>query len=196
MQSSSNISQRVKKLEKSLKRQQRKLSRQYKSKKNGGGDCYKNVQKQMFHVQKLHVRLANIRREYVRDVVHALVKAKPKYITMEDLNVKGMMKNRHLSDSVRKQNFYRLKEWLRCQCKKHGMELRMVHRFYPSSKTCSCGGRGVIFGNNFEYTVNKVICDCGNDEFNMVFSIDAHPTYTKNYECSECGNLIGTQVYD
>ncbi len=135
-----NCTPKVKKLEKSLKRQQRKLSRKYESKKKGGESCYKNIQKQIVIIQKLHARLANIREEYVRHVVNALVKAKPKYITIEDLNVKGMMKNRHLSDSVRKQKFYRFKEWLTSKCNQHGIELRMVGRFYPSSKTCSCCG--------------------------------------------------------
>ncbi|HWO95546.1 MAG TPA: hypothetical protein VNM45_04215 [Bacillus sp. (in: firmicutes)] len=65
----------------------------------------------------------------------------------------------------------------------------------PIDEKCECGGRGFIYGDNFEFLVNKVLCHCGNDVFNMVFSIDVHPVYTKNYQCSECGNLIGTQVY-
>ena len=137
-----NKTQKVKKLEKRLKRQQRKLSRSYEQNKNRkrGEFCAKNRQKQLVKVQKLHARLANIRHEYVRSVVNQLVKTKPTYITIEDLNVKGMMKNRHLSKAVAGQNFYYFKEWLTAKCKQYGIELRQVDRFYPSSKLCSCCG--------------------------------------------------------
>ena len=72
--------------------------------------------------------------------MNQLVKTKPTYITIEDLNVKGMMKNRHLSKAVAGQNFYYFKEWLIAKCKQYGIELRQVDRFYPSSKLCSCCG--------------------------------------------------------
>ena len=136
----------MKKLEKSLKRQQRKLSRSYEQNKNRkrGEFCAKNRQKQLVDVQKLHARLANIRKEYIRSVVNQLVKTKPTYITIEDLNVKGMMKNRHLSKAVAQQNFYYFKEWLTAKCKQYGIELRQVDRCYPSSKLCSsCGHKKV-----------------------------------------------------
>ena len=81
-----------------------------------GEFCAKNRQKQLVVVQKLHARLANIRQEYVRSVVNVLVKTKPTYITIEDLNVKGMMKNRHLSKAVAQQNFYSFREWLLAKC--------------------------------------------------------------------------------
>lgn len=139
-----NKAAHVKKIEKKLKREQRSLSRKYENlKKKGGVSAAKksaNIDKNVLRIQKLHVRLTNIREEYVRCVVNSLVKAKPKYITIEDLNVKGMMKNRHLSDSIRKQKFYRFKQWLTSKCREHEIELRMVDRFYPSSKTCSCCG--------------------------------------------------------
>ena len=114
-----NKTQEVKKLEKQLKRQQRKLSRSYEQNKNRerGEFCAKNRQKQLVVVQKLHARLANIRKEYIRYVVSELVKTKPTYITIEDLNVKGMMKNRHLSKAVAQQNFYTFREWLTAKCK-------------------------------------------------------------------------------
>ena len=103
-----NKTQRVIKLEKQLKRQQRKLSRSYEQNKNRkrGEFCAKNRQKQLVVVQKLHARLANIRKEYIRYVVDTLVKTKPAYLTIEDLNVKGMMKNRHLSKAIAQQSFY------------------------------------------------------------------------------------------
>ena len=132
----------VKKLEKKLKRQQRKLSRSYEQYKNRkrGEFCAKNRQKQLVKVQKLHARLANLRQEYVRSVANQLVKTKPTYITIEDLNVKGMMKNRHLSKAMAEQNFHYFQEWLIGKCKQYGIELREVDRCYPSSKLCSCCG--------------------------------------------------------
>lgn len=139
-----NINQtpKIKKLEKSLKRQQRSLSRSYEQNKHRkrGEFCAKNRQKQILRIQKLHARLANIRIEYIRYVVSQLVKTKPAYITIEDLNIKGMMKNRHLAKAVAQQNFYRFKEWLLHQCRKYGIELREMDRWYPSSKLCSCCG--------------------------------------------------------
>ena len=132
-----NKTLKVKKLEKRLKRQQRKLSRSYEQNKNRkrGEFCAKNRQKQLVKVQKLHARLANIRHEYVRSVVNQLVKTKPTYITIEDLNVKGMMKNRHLSKAVAEQNFYYFKEWLLAKCKQYGIELQAGRSFLPIFKT-------------------------------------------------------------
>lgn len=137
-----NKTQKVKQLEKRLKRQQRKLSRSYEQNRHRkvGEFCAKNRQKQLVKVQKLHARLANIRKEYVRSVINQLVKTKPTYIAIEDLNIKGMMKNQHLAKAIAGQNFYYFKEWLTTKCKQHGIELRVVNRFYPSSKLCSCCG--------------------------------------------------------
>ena len=135
-----NKTVKVKKLEKSLKRQQRVLNKKLESKKKRGENGSKNIRKQILKVQKLHSRLASKRQEYVRNVAITLVKTKPKYIVIEDLNVKGMMKNRHLADSVSKQNFYSFTHFLLNKCNQYGIELRKVDRWYPSSKLCStCG---------------------------------------------------------
>ncbi|MEK5079695.1 transposase [Solibacillus sp. FSL W7-1436] len=137
-----NKTAKIKKLEKRLKLQQRRLSRSYEQnkKRKVGESCYKNRQKQLIRLQKLHARLKNIRQEYVRFVVNKLVKAKPAYITIEDLNVQSMLKNRHLSKAIAQQNIYTFKLWLLAKCREHGIELRQVSRFYPSSKLCSCCG--------------------------------------------------------
>jgi len=137
-----NKTAKIKKLEKRLKLQQRRLSRSYEQnkKRKVGESCYKNRQKQLIRLQKLHARLKNIRQEYVRFVVNKLVKAKPAYITIEDLNVQSMLKNRHLSKAIAQQNIYAFKLWLLAKCREHGIELRQVSRFYPSSKLCSCCG--------------------------------------------------------
>ena len=140
-----NKTQRVRKLEKKLLREQRKLSRKYESlklrnKKEKGDATRQNIQKQIVKVQMLHQRLANIRTDYINKVVSSVVRNKPQYITIEDLNVKGMMKNRHLSKAVAQQKFYEFRTKLTNKCNVLGIELRIVDRFYPSSKLChSCG---------------------------------------------------------
>ena len=138
-----NKTKEVKKLKKKLTREQRSLSRKYEIlKKRGDNSAAKraNINKNILHIQKIHQRLANIRKEYVKSVVSTIVKAKPSFITIEDLNVKGMMKNRHLAKAVAEQNFYYFTLWLLQKCKEYGIELRQVNRFYPSSKLCSCCG--------------------------------------------------------
>ena len=140
-----NKTQRVKKLEKKLLREQRKLSRKYESlklrnKKEKGDATRQNIQKQIVKVQILHQRLANIRTDYINKVVSSVVRNKPQYITIEDLNVKGLMKNKHLSKAVAEQKFYEFRNKLTNKCHALGIELRIVNRFYPSSKLChSCG---------------------------------------------------------
>ena len=140
-----NKTSTIKKIEKKLKREQRKLSRKYESlkirkKKEKGEATYQNIQKQIVKVQKLHQKLNNIRTNYINKTVSSIIKQKPSYITIEDLNVKGMMKNKHLSKAVASQKFFEFKTKLISKCKENNIELRVVDRFYPSSKTCSnCG---------------------------------------------------------
>lgn len=140
-----NKTQRVKKLEKKLLREQRKLSRKYESlklrnKKEKGEATRQNIQKQIVKVQILHQRLTNIRTDYINKVISSVVRNKPQYITIEDLNVSGLMKNKHLSKVVAQQKFYEFRTKLTNKCHDLGIELRIVDRFYPSSKLChSCG---------------------------------------------------------
>ena len=141
-----NKTSTVKKIEKKLKREQRKLSRKYESLKirnkniKEGRATRQNIQKQVVKVQKLHQRLTNIRTDYINKIVSSIIKQKPSYITIEDLNVKGMMKNKHLSKAIASQKFFEFKTKLMSKCKQNDVELRIVDRFYPSSKTCSqCG---------------------------------------------------------
>lgn len=136
-----NKTKKVKKLEKKLKREQRRLSKKYENKKKGvATKSAKNIDKQALKVQKLHQKLKNIRHNYVNEIVSELVKNKPEYITIEDLNIKGMMKNRHLSKAIAQQNFYYFKTKLQKKCKQLGIELRIVSRWCPSSKICACCG--------------------------------------------------------
>ena len=89
-------------------------------------------------VQKLYHRLNNIRTDYINKVIAEIVKAKPSYIAIEDLSISGMMKNRHLSKAVASQKFYEFRTKLKIKCIDNGIELRVVDRFYPSSKLCHC----------------------------------------------------------
>ena len=159
-----NKTSTVKKIEKKLKREQRKLSRKYESlkirnkKEKGGNVTSQNIQKQVVKVQKLHQRLANIRTDYINKIVSSIIKQKPSYITIEDLNIKGMMKNKHLSKAIASQKFFEFKTKLMSKCKQNNIELRIVDRFYPSSKTCSnCGG----IKKDLKLSDRIYKCDCG-----------------------------------
>ena len=136
-----NKTQKIKKLEKKLEREQRKLSRKYEFLKKKGGTATKsNINKQIIKVQELHHRLSNIRTDYINKTISSIMKQKPSFITIEDLNVKGMMKNKHLSKAVAQQKFYEFRNKLTNKCNALRIELRIVDRFYPSSKLCNkCG---------------------------------------------------------
>ena len=134
-----NKTNNVIKVEKSLKREQKKLSRKIVVIKKGES-TQKNFVKQRLEVQKLYQRLDNIRTDYINKTISEIVKAKPSFIVIEDLNVRGMMKNRHLSKAVAQQKFFEFRTKLISKCKENNIELRVVDRFYPSSKTChNCG---------------------------------------------------------
>ena len=131
-----NKSAKLKKLEKQLIREQGSLSRRHERLKKGESTQKPNIQKQRLKVQKLHHRIDNIRTDYINKTIAEIVKTKPSYITIEDLNVKGMMKNRHLSKAVASQKFYEFRIKLQAKCNENGIELRVADRWYPSSKTC------------------------------------------------------------
>lgn len=156
-----NKSLRIRKLEQRLRREQRKLSRKYEANmvdkvycktgaKKGQLKSYKwlkplseckNIQKQKLKVARIYERLTRIRTEYNRKALRSLVlERKPSSITIEDLAVRNMMKNRHLSKTISNAQWYQSRLYLENLCKKLGIELRLVSRFYPSSKLCSdCG---------------------------------------------------------
>ena len=138
-----NKSSKVKRLEKRLRREQRRLSRKYEYRKKKGGitaTASANIDKQKLKVQKIHHRIDTIREGYENKVVHEIVKQKPRFITVEDLNVKGMMKNKHLAKVVAAQRFNLILTKLKRKAQIIGIEFRTVDRFYPSSKNChTCG---------------------------------------------------------
>ena len=138
-----NKSSKVKRLEKRLRREQRRLSRKYKFRKKKCGitaTASVNIDKQKLKVQKIHHRIFTIREDYENKVVHEIVKQKPRFITMEDLNVKGMMKNKHLAKAVAVQRFNLMLTKLKRKAQIIGIEFRTVDRFFSGSKTChTCG---------------------------------------------------------
>ena len=153
-----NKSAGLKKLEKQLIREQRSLSRKYENLKKGEFTQRANIQKQKLKVQKLHHKMDNIRTDYINKTIAEIVKTKPSYITIEDLNVKGMMKNRCLSKAVASQKFYEFRKRLKAKCDEKGIELRIADRFYPSSKTCHhCGS----IRKNLKLSDRIYRCECG-----------------------------------
>ena len=153
-----NKSAGLKKLEKQLIREQRSLSRKYENLKKGDSTQRANIQKQKLKVQKLHHKMDNIRTDYINKTIAEIVKTKPSYITIEDLNVKGMMKNRCLSKAVASQKFYEFRTRLKAKRHENGIELRVADRFYPSSKTCHhCGS----VRKNLKLSDRIYRCECG-----------------------------------
>ena len=136
-----NKTKKVKQLEKRKRRLQRSLSRKYELNKKGGRYCKtSNIIKREKELLKLNHRLTNIRHNYIHQTTSEIIQRKPSYITIEDLNVKGMMKNKHISKSVQQQCLYEVARQLQYKCSWNGIELRQVSRWYPSSKTChECG---------------------------------------------------------
>ena len=172
-----NKSAKLKKLEKQLIREQRSLSRKYENLKKGESTQRANIQKQKLKVQKVHHKIDNIRTDYINKTIAEMVKTKPSYITIEDLNVSGMMKNKHLSKAVASQKFYEFRTKLQAKCKENGIELRVVDRWYPSSKTCHCCG---AIRKDLKLSDRIFECDCGyieDRDFNAALNLRDATTY-------------------
>ena len=172
-----NRSAKLKKLEKQLIRGQRSLSRKYENSKKGESTQRANIQKQKIKVQKLYQKIDNIRTDYINKTIAEIVKTKPSYITIEDLNVKGMMKNRHLSKAVASQKFYEFRIKLQAKCNENGIELRVADRWYPSSKTCHCCKN---IKKDLRLSDRIFKCDCGyieDRDFNAALNLRDAMTY-------------------
>ena len=172
-----NKSAKLKKFEKKLIREQRSLSRKYENLKKGESTQKRNIQKQRLKIQKLHHRIDNIRTDHINKIIAEIVKTKPSHITIEDLNVSGMMKNRHLSKAVASQKFYEFKTKLLAKCKENGIELRIVDRWYPSSKTCHCCKN---IKKDLKLSDRLFRCDCGyieDRDFNAALNLRDATTY-------------------
>ena len=172
-----NKSAKLKKLEKQLIKEQRSLSRKYENLKKGESTQKTNIQKQRLKVQKLHHRIDNIRTDYINKTIAEIVKTKPSYITIEDLNISGMMKNKHLSKAVASQKFYEFRIKLQAKCKENGIELRVVDRWFPSSKTCHCCG---AVKKDLKLSDRIFKCSCGyveDRDFNAALNLRDAVTY-------------------
>ena len=160
-----NKTEQVHKARRRLKREQRKFSRKSKQRKEGAASkkCKRsNLDKQRLKVQRAYMKLSNQRHDYINKTVHEIVSARPEYITIEDLNVSGMLKNRHLSNTIASCEFWYFRALLERKCLEYGIELRIADRFYASSKTCS---------------------RCGNVKKDLKLK-------DRVYECTECGLVI------
>jgi len=158
-----NKSKKVKKLKKKKRRLQRRVSRKYLKNKKGGSYCKtSNIIKSEKELLKLNHRLTDIRHNYLHQVTSEIIKREPKFIVLEDLNVRGMMKNRHLAKAVQEQCFYEFYRQIQYKCNWNNIEFVVADRFFPSSKLCSC---------------------CGNVKKDLKLS-------DRTYVCSECGNTI------
>ncbi len=160
-----NKTEQVKKARRRLKREQRKFSRKSKQRKEGAASkkCKRsNLDKQRLKVQRAYMKLSNQRHDYINKTVHEIVITRPEFITIEDLNVSGMLKNRHLSKAIASCEFWYFRALLERKCLEYGIELRIADRFYASSKTCS---------------------QCGNVKKDLKLK-------DRVYECTECGLVI------
>ena len=158
-----NKTKKVKKLNKKKRRLQRKVSRKYLKNKKGSSYCKTcNIIKSEKELLKLNHRLTNIRQNYLHQVTSEIISRKPKFIVLEDLNVKGMMKNRHLAKAVQEQCFYEFYRQIGYKSIWNNIEFVVADRYFPSSKMCSC---------------------CGNIKKDLKLS-------DRTYVCSECGNTI------
>ena len=164
-----NKTKRVKHLKKTLTREQRKLSRKITantiSYDKNGKPIYKtplkemkNIQKQNKVIRNLHKKITDIRTNHLHQCTNDIVKTKPYRIVMEELNVKGMMKNKHLSKAIAEQKLYEFKRQIQYKCKKYGIEFIEADKWYPSSKTCSCCGK---VKSNLKLSDRVYSCECG-----------------------------------
>lgn len=164
-----NKTKEVKRLEKKLKKEQRKLSR----KLEANTESYtkdrkpiykkplkdmKNIQKQNKEIGGLHKRLNDIRTNHLHQTSNEIVKTKPSRIVMEHLNVRGMMKNKHLAKSISNQKLYEFKRQIKYKCEKYGIEFVEADRWFPSSKTCSCCGE---IKSDLKLKERIFMCRCG-----------------------------------
>lgn len=155
-----NKTKRIKKLKKKKRRLQRKVSRKYLKNKKGCSYCKtSNIIKSEKELLKLNHRLTNIRHNYLNQVTSEIIKREPKFIVLEDLNVRGMMKNRHLAKAVQEQCFYEFYRQIQYKCNWNNIEFVVADRFFPSSKLCSCCGN---IKKDLKLSDRTYICECGN----------------------------------
>lgn len=155
-----NKTKRIKKLKKKKRRLQRKVSRKYLKNKKGASYCKtSNIIRSEKELLKLNHRLTNIRHNYLNQVTSEIVNRKPKFIVLEDLNVRGMLKNKHLAKAVQEQCFYEFYRQIQYKCLWNNINFITADRFYPSSKLCSCCGN---VKKDLKLSDRTYVCECGN----------------------------------
>lgn len=155
-----NKTQKVKKLEKRKRRLQRSISRKYE--KNKKGACYcktSNIIKSEKDLLRLYHKLTNIRQNYLHQITSEIIKREPSFICIEDLNVNGMMKNRHLSKAVQQQGFYEFRRQIEYKSAWNNIPVVIADKFFPSSKLCSCCGS---IKKDLKLSDRIYKCECGN----------------------------------
>ena len=168
-----NKTSRVRRLKKNLRRLQRKISRKYNN--NEKGERYRktrNITKSEKKLLKINHRLTNIRTNYIQQVTTEIIKREPSFIVLEDLNVRGMMKNKHLAQAIQEQKFAEFYRVLQYKCEWNGIKFITADRFYASSKICSkCGNKK----NDLKLSDRTYICkNCGtviNRDFNAAINL-------------------------
>ena len=155
-----NKTQTVKKLEKKKRRLQRSISRKYEKNKKGANYCKtSNIIKREKELLKLNHRLTNVRQNYLHQTTSEIVKREPSFICIEDLNVSGMMKNKHLSKAVQQQGFYEFRRQIEYKAMWNNIPVVIADRFFPSSKLCSCCGS---IKKDLKWSDRIYKCECGN----------------------------------
>lgn len=158
-----NKTKLAKKSEKKLRRLQRKLSKKYELNKEGRKFVKtSNIEKLEKQIRLLHRRLSNIRNNHLHQATTKIVKTKPSRVVMETLNIKGMMKNKHLSKAIQQQGLYEFKRQIQYKCEIYGIEFIEADKWYPSSKMC---------------------IECGHIKHKLSLS-------ERTYICEECGAVI------
>ena len=155
-----NKTSKVKKIEKRKRRLQRSISRKYNMNKEGVR--YKktsNIIKSEHELLKVTKRLTNIRRNHLHQTTSEIIKRKPSFICIEDLNVSGMMKNKHLSKAIQQQGFYEFRRQIEYKSRWNNILVIIADRFFPSSKLCSCCG---MIKKDLNLSDRIYKCDCGN----------------------------------
>ena len=155
-----NKAPKVKKLEKKKRRLQRSVSRRYEKNKKGERYCKtRNIIKGEHRLLKLTKRLTNIRHNHLHQTTSEIIKRKPSFICIEDLNVSGMMKNKHLSKAIQQQGFYKFRRQIEYKSAWNNILVIIADRFFPSSKLCSCCG---MIKKDLKLSDRIYKCDCGN----------------------------------
>lgn len=171
-----NKGKTIRNLKKQMKHLQRSISRKYEA--NRQGNKYiktKNIERLEDRLRKIHARLSNIRNNYIHQCTHKLVSLLPSKVVMEDLNVQGMMKNKHLSKAIQEQCFFEIIRQMKYKCEWNGIPFYQVDRFYPSSKTCSCCG---CIKSDLKLSDRTYIClECGtiiDRDFNAAINLQRY----------------------